>query len=341
MTHAKHHPLTNTQRTLSNKGILSVVKFVSHSHLGETTIYKLRVLDGYHTPRYKLERYATRLVAKCMETYLAKRPHMPFDHKDNRARKLLYMLPALKEWATLMPGALALEPIHHPKQKRLPSGRRMDPLTSRIFRHSFDTVGVRTRTLAAGRLAYEYAAEKPRQPINWVSLAGGTSAPTMLMVNAAGIDMKAIRYTNIDQDSWAINVSRDVTAYEGIPPHQAQLLVADIFDKNVLNATVVPGTADIVDLMGIFEYLDEKQSVQLLSLAYNLLKPGGNIIACNMRMDHPQLNLHKRGVGWPHVIQKSAQELIVICRHAGINPQQLTIYQPLDGIYNVMRIIKA
>lgn len=341
MSQVKHTNPSKTQKLLKKKEILKIVTPLSQSQVGSTHVYSLRVQDGYHEPWHKLERFATRLVGARMEAYLAKRPHLDFDHPKNTAKKMLYSLPAWSEWATLMPGALALEPIHHPKQKRLPTGRRLDPLTSRIFRHSLDTVGVRTRTLAGGWIAYAYASERPGQPLNWVSLAGGTAAPTMLMVHAAGINRGTMRYTNIDRDNWAVDIAKEVADFEGLQPQLTQLLVADIFDKKVLHQAVLPGTADIIDLMGIFEYLDEQQSVKLLKLAYELLKPNGLIIACNMRSDHPQLNLHKRGVGWPSVIQKSIDDLISVCQQSGLNPDQLTIYQPLDGVYNVMRIVKT
>jgi hypothetical protein len=332
--------LSKTQKMLNKKDILQVVTAVSQSHVGHTAVHRLKVRDGYHGAGYKFERFATRLVGASMEAYLAKRPHLDFAHPANKAKKLLYSLPAWREWSTLMPGALALEPIHHPKLKRLPTGRRLDPLSSRIFRHGLDPVGVRTRTLTGGWLAQGYAAERPKQPLIWVSLAGGTAAPTMLMVQAAGINRGTLHYTNIDQDAWAIDVSEEVAETEGLKPDQIKLLVADIFDKAAVQRAIVPGTADVVDLMGIFEYLDRQQSVRLLQLAYELLKPSGIIIACNMRSDHPQLNLHKHGVGWPSVIQKSINELISICQEAGVDSSQLSIYQPLDGVYNVMRIVK-
>lgn len=332
--------ITKTQKVLHKKGIQKIVRPISRANIGGTNIIQLSVLDGYHGVLYKFERSATRLVGKAMESYLAKRPHLDANHPKNKAHKLLYSLPAWKEWSTYMPGALALEPIHHPRQKRLPSGRRIDPLTARIFRHGLDPVGVRTRTLAAGWIVHTYLGNKPVKNLKWVSLAGGTAAPTMLMVRAAQIPTNELYYVNIDRDKLAVEIASQVTALEGLASSQTNLLVGDIFDKGMVHNAVAPKTADVIDLMGIFEYLDEAQSIDLLKIAYGLLKTGGIIIACNMRLDHPQLNLHRRGVGWPDVIQKSTDHLIEITQKAGINKENLSIFQPEDGIYNIFSIYK-
>jgi len=333
---------SKTRHHVSKHGIEKTVNVTSNTVFQGVKVYLAAVKDGYHQPRYKLERYGSRLFAAGMESYLAKRSNYSHGHPKNAARKILYSLPSFASWAELMPGSLALEPVHDPAHRKLPTGKRLGPITRRLFRHGLDPVGVRTRTLVASWLAHEYIADNASgKQLHWLSLAGGTTAPSMLMVEAAKVDKSSLYYANIDLDSAAISIARGLVAYEKLKPSQTKLLIGDIFDRGLLAEASGKQPQDIIDMMGIFEYFDDKKSIELLTLALEFLKPGGIIIAGNMRLDHPQLNLHKRGIGWPDVIPRSNQQIINICLRAGIKQNQLDIYQPADGVYSVFRVRKA
>lgn len=337
----KVNKLSKTRKHINKHGINRLASQVAKSNYQGVNTYTFKVLDGYHGPGYRLERFTARLFADSLEAYLAKRQHLDFQHPKNTARKILYALPSFPEWASLMPGALALEPVHDPEQKRLPTGKRIDPLTRQMFRHSLDPIGVRTRTLMGGWLARQYVKQHPNQPVRWLSLAGGTAVPSMLMVHASEMDRSKLHYANIDIDESALAVAKEVTAFENLSPANTNLLVGDIFDQKLLDKATDKKTVDIVEMMGIFEYLDEKQSSKLLKLAYGLLNQDGIIIAGNMRAENKHLNVHKRGVGWPSVIPRNLDDLLAIFQLAGIDKNNVSIYQPLDGVYNVMRIRKT
>ncbi len=342
-THARAPRRTqpHTRKLLKKEGIDKAVSIVDERKVEGMSCATVAVKDGYHQRRYKLERLGSQLFAARLEAYLAKRQHIDFAHSKNVVRKVLYALPSFREWSGFMPGALALEPIHHPELKRLATGKRLDPITRRLFRHGLDPVGVRSRTLVAGWLAKQYVSKKSPEQLNWLSLAGGTAAPSLLMLHASEADVSRVRYTNIDIDKKSIDIAKELVAIEGIPKSQTKLVTGDIFDKQLLARHLKKGSADIIDLMGIFEYLDDKQSVQLLKSSYELLKPGGLIIACNMRQEHPQLNLHKRGVGWPGVIPRLVRQMKELTHTAGIPAKNVRIYQPKDGVYNVAGITKV
>lgn len=337
----KTHKLSKTRKHINKSGIDKLAKLTAEADYKDIKVHVFKVLDGYHEPWYKLERLGSRLLGDSLERYLAKRQHLSFDHPKNKAKKVLYTLPSFPEWATLMPGALALEPVHNPEQKRMPSGKRLDPLTRRLFRHSLDPIGVRTRTLMGGWLARQYVKSHPAQPIRWLSMAGGTAAPSMLMIHASQANKDYLHYADIDIDENAIKIAKQIIDLEGLNPENTKLLAGDIFDQKLIDAATGKQPVDIVEMMGIFEYLDEKESTKLLRLAYGLLKTNGMIIAGNMRRENKHLNVHKRGVGWPSVIPRTVDDLIPIFQAAGINNENVSIYQPVDGVYNVMCIRKT
>lgn len=162
----------------------------------------------------------------------------------------------------------------------------------------------------------------------------------MLMVHASGINKDLLHYADIDIDQNAIKIAKEITDFEQLKSSQTKLLHGNIFDNHTLQAATGGEPIDIVEMMGIFEYLDEERSAELLKLMYGLLKEKGIIIAGNMRQENRHLNLHKRGVGWPDVIPRKVEHLISICQNAGIDTANLSIYQPLDGVYNVLLIRK-
>lgn len=329
-----------TRKMIEKSGIESAVSVIDEIEVKGIKVHRVKVKDGYHQNRYKIERFGSKLFAARLEAFLAKRDHIHFDHSRNVARKLLYALPSFSEWSSTMPGALALEPIHHPELSHLPTGKRLDPITRRLFRHGLDPVGVRSRTIVGAWLARDYVKNNPKD-ISWVSFAGGTAAPTLLMMHAAKVNNKDTSYLNIDLEEHSIEIAKQLTKIEGLDPSKSNMIVGDIFDKKLIDKYVKPGSVDIIDLMGIFEYLNTDDSVRLLKQSYALLKKGGIIIAGNMRTDHPQLNLHKRGVGWPGVIPRNVKDIKELTSAAGVKDSQIDLYRPGDGVYNVVRIVKG
>lgn len=329
------------KKYIQKKGVHSIAKEISNKIYGSVRVHNFKVDDGYHQKRHRIERQASKLLASKLESYLAKRPHLDFNHPSNRAKKLLYSLPTFPEWFLLMPGAQALEPVHDPEQKHLTTKKRIDPITRRLFRHGPDAIAIRARTVMAGWIAHDYVSSHQKGSIHWLSLAGGTSVPTMLMIEASGIDKRRIRYANIDQDSKAIEIAREITAIENLDPSSTNILTGDVFDEKTISVATNHMPVDIIDMMGIFEYLDREQSIKLLISAYGLLKKGGIIITCNMRSDHSHLNLHKRGIGWPDVRPRTVEDLIELVQEASIPKSNIDIYHTGDGIYHVLKILKS
>lgn len=335
------HLTPKIRKSIDNRGIHASIKVIGDRHSEEVRVVQVQVKDGYHQRRYRLERFGTRAVANRYEKYLAKRQNIDFAHKRNRARRFLYGLPSFRSWSELMPTSLALEPMQHPELRRLPNGKRLGLVTRRWFRHGLGAAGIRSRTLIAAWLAKVYAGEFGKKDKVWVSLSGGTASPSLLMVHASGMDKANLHFVNVDIDERAVGLARETVVREGISLANTDIIHGDIFDKKLITDAVKPGTADVVDIMGVFEYLDDKKSAELLKLAYSLLKPGGVILACNMRSQNPQLNLHQRGIGWPGVTPRSVGNIKSIVSNAKLIDANLSIYQPGDGVYSVFQIKKA
>lgn len=324
---------------LHKHGVMAAVRVIGKEQRSNgLVVTHLKVDDGYHFKRYAIERRISRLLAGSMERFLRRRPALSFEHRKNRARKLLYALPAFEEWSAFMPNALALEPIHNPEQKRLVSGGRIDPITRGLFRHGYDPVGIRTRTVTGAWLVHQHL-PRTRTEVKWLSLAGGTGVTALLMLEASGIPKTDWRIDVVDLDAPALDIFKNYAKTHGLPETNIQAIHSDVLSPS-LQKQLAPGSFDVVELMGIFEYFDHRDSVKLLKQAYAFVRPGGMVVFANMRRKHPQLHLHKRGVGWPGVVPRSVADVSAIMQEAGIDLSQVSVFRPGDGVYNVYKLAK-
>lgn len=328
-------------RRLRRNGPAAMVRELATSTVDDVSVHSVRVQDGYAVWRFSLQRLLYYWGAAAMNWYLARRPQITFDHKANVVRKFLYHLPSFSEWSKLMEnqGSLAMEALHNPEVKHLSTGRRLGPVTRRLFRHGADPVGVRARTVLAGWLARSYIQDHPGIPVRWLSLAGGSAFHSSIMMEIAEVDKSLLTFIDVDKDPAAIKSAGTVTQASGLLPAQTHLITGNVLDKRLIAGISAASEVDIIDMLGILEYLDDTQARQLLVEAYALLRPCGIILLCNMRQSHPQLALHKRGVGWPGVIPRTTEEFIALCKSGG-DGKNITIYQSLDGVYNVAILVK-
>lgn len=132
---------------------------------------------------------------------------------------------------------------------------------------------------------------------------------------------------------------------------------------NVLNAAGLHGELgvdayDVVDILGLFEYLAEQDSVfryqkvvnsrerrfagaiTFLRNAYALVRPGGVLILGNMLDSHPGLSVTLDVVQWPHLKPRSPAQVRSIVDQAGIPTARMRGFQAQDGVYGVYAISK-
>ncbi|WKK73104.1 class I SAM-dependent methyltransferase [Rathayibacter oskolensis] len=95
---------------------------------------------------------------------------------------------------------------------------------------------------------------------------------------------------------------------------------------------------DLVDLLGVWEYGSDRACASLIRSALERLAPGGRIVVSNMLLSRPQLQLNQRGVGWPAVVPRTVTQMVEIALSAGVDPADIEISVPEDGVYAVMVI---
>lgn len=282
-----------------------------------------------------------------MGSYDAESVLEQFDPKTNPAWEWFYLngLPhtSMLDWRKLMPSARALYPMQRLHdaarafKKLFPDGYEVDEWAMNIFTNMIDCIGLRTRARIMGNMLLNAAERSDQQELVCVSLGCGAAVPnidaTVKIRETLGKDIKWDLY---DTDEDALAFARELAADEGIELDEDSMKPRSYFRAFSLEKESV----DVVDVLGLWEYLTDDQCVKLLKKSYDLLKPGGVFIASNMLTSRRQLEFNQRAVGWPDIYPRSIEQLLAIVERAGIPTELLTITTAQDGVYGVMEIKK-
>lgn len=320
-------------RFVADDFTLDVVRQETHD---DVTMTHVRVRDRFTAKRHSVHRAAVRLFLHQLEMHLRARPHLKFDHPRNIVQRLVYLPPAVRSWAAYMPGAFATQPVHNPDTARLQDGTKLDYITKNLFRHSIDATGLRSRAYAMAW--YVRHAAPATRALHWLSLASGTGRQTL---DAASLLHKRPRLTLTDIDSEALAVAAKLAHEYKHSVQSVATLVLDATDKRAVGRAMAKATPDVIDAMGLFEYLSDTQAVELIRTVMTSAQPSARFVFSNMRPTHPELQLHKRGVGWPGVIVRETDQVIALLRQAGVAGKSIDIVLPDDNVYAVYCISAA
>lgn len=298
-------------------------------------VYGLRIRDRFSNARHRPERAVFAAFVHRLEKHLAKRPHLDFENPRNFARILVYLPPGIRAWAQYMPGGFATYPVHNPDVKRLHSGERVGYLTRNLFRHSFDAIGLRSRAYAMSWYVVRSVGRENRR-INWLSVAAGTGQPTF---DAAIHLAKRPQITLADINTETLEFAEQLAQARGIRK-SVKTVQGDVTKSGVFADLLVSSQPDVVDMMGLVEYLDDETVTKLIR-TFRLKAPHGSILVfTNMRPTHPELQTHKRGLGWPGVIVRTTDAVTKCIENAGVKPGALEILLPDDNVYALYCIKK-
>jgi SAM-dependent methyltransferase len=259
----------------------------------------------------------------------------------NEAAQEFYAREAARAWASTMGTARALYPLQRLEDPALPSGELIDEVTRRYMREIHDGIGIRTRAAVMTWLLGDMAAGSRR--LTWVSLACGAAVPVLDALSTLGSDA---RLTLVDLDDDALAFADVLARRQGlVPEYDFQTVRMDLrrhfiaADSGV--AKLGEGEADVVDALGITEYIDARHAAPFLRNAHRLLRPGGRLITSNMLASRPQAHINRWAVGWrPEVKMRSLDEIAQIICAAGIDAADVTYYLPEDGVYCVVEITR-
>lgn len=317
------------------------VRILRTLHVADIPLIRVEVKDQYAHRKFRIERRLVRAFTGFMEDYLRRHPEMEFEHRLNITRILTYLPPAMKIWRNYVPGGIATYHVHSPHKRRMPSGHKLDLITRGFFRHSVDAVGLRSRAKILEFLALQYISEN-KGAVSWLSIAGGSGQPVYdACLNLSKEDQKRIHLTLVDIDQTIMLFAKKIYAEEEVDLANADFKRVDILNTNSRSELLSDVKPQIIDCMGIFEYLSDQKASELLNALYQELPKKGRIIFTNMSPAHPHLNVHQRALGWPGVIQRTIHDVVELLDLANIPRSAASVYRAEDNVYNVYMVERS
>lgn len=305
------------------------------------TFHFVRVDDIYATMTHAVQRRAVRLFTGMLQWYLSQHPEFTHEHPKNLARKLSYLPSGMRAWKAYMPGGFATYYAQKPTARIMENGAKLDVITRLFFKHTHDAVGLRSRASVLAWNIQQYIQERAEKKIYWLSIAGGSGQPVYDTLGLLTTEQKKqLTIRLLDRNADIIQFAKKIYLSQPERADALDVIHGDIFDKDLYETLFSPVRPNIIDAMGLFEYLEDDIAVELLSRIYAWLSDDGIAIFTNMRRERPQLKTHTTALGWPGVIQRSESEVIALISRAGISPRDVEIFCPQDRVYNIYRIEK-
>lgn len=205
----------------------------------------------------------------------------------------------------------------------------MDTLVSNFWESMLNCQAVRNRfKLVKQELKRAVLQFEGEPEVRIISLACGSAQPVievMAELKTRGILAKTVL---LDMDQSALDHAAKLASVYGVLA-QVKTIKAIVCQVAKVAKNFKP---HVIEMVGLMDYLDEKQAVRLLSKIRQLLEPNGIFITCNICPNVEQAFL-KWVVDW-NMIYRTARQLSEIVEAAGFKKIRL-IQEPL-AIHNLV-----
>jgi hypothetical protein len=222
-------------------------------------------------------------------------------------------------------------------------------LTSRDYlTEVVDSRAVQTRADVAVQVVKEHLLESPSREseITSASLACGAAGPVLKMVEQlASEGVSFVKVAMVDHDAMALACARQLADSSDVS-QRVELHHRDLF-KEDLCEYIPPGSVDVLDLLGLFEYLPERISLagifpyhparDLLAGVRAIMRPRGLIVLGNMLDERPQQRFFDKV--WPRLHQRTIPQVLALIEDAGYDLRDVSVRVPsAEGVYAVYSI---
>ncbi len=319
--------------------VASLAKVVSEYKVEGMLVISVIVPDVYRKGWHRVGRAAVLAFTDYLEWYLTRHPEMVSGDPRNIVQRVSYLPAGMRAWRGYMPGGFATFYAHNPEVKRMRNGKAIDTVTTYFFRHTYDAVGLRSRSsVLVWRVRQRI--DKVDAPFVWLSIAAGSGQNVYTTLSEILPEKVAqARVVLLDSDPDVLEFARELYEHSGVTVGNIEFVCDDVCGDAVLER-YSEERPFVIDAMGLFEYLDDCQAVMLLRRVYELLRPGGIFVFTNMTRSRKHLAVHQRALGWPGVIQRQPEDLLQLFRTADIPPQSVNVFIPDDGVYAIYEVAK-
>ena len=316
------------------------VKPLQTVHIAGIPLVHVDATDRYHYRGLGVERRMVKVFMAFMEWFLKRNNELKHESRLNITRYMTYLPSGMRAWRAYMPGGFATYYVHSPYIKKMENGSSMDGITRAFFRHSIDAVGLRSRAYIMSWLAGDLIHASTGH-VTWLSIAAGSGQPVYdACAQLSEDDQKRVLLVLADINQDMLAFAKKLYTAQTDTAYDAKFITCNIVDSSARKDLLAEVRPNIIDSMGLFEYLSDKQCVDLLRSLYSALEPGGILIFTNMSLDRPHLNVHQRALGWPGVIPRTIHAVLALLQAADVPDSAQSVYRAKDDVYNVYKVEK-
>ena len=189
-----------------------------------------------------------------------------------------------------------------------------------------------TRRLVVEGLGYMLTAN-PSDRIKLVSIASGSARCVIEAISKVG--SKRVTSQMIDWDLEARTYSEDLARKAGISD-QVLTIAGDVL-RIARYVQEVP--VNLVEAVGILDYLDDRLAIHLLRQVYKILYEDGSVIASNVMPNEESEFLHT-AIGWRPMYYRSEDYLTQLFIQAGFASERAVTYRAPHGVFCVVEFTK-
>jgi 1-acyl-sn-glycerol-3-phosphate acyltransferase len=237
--------------------------------------------------------------------------------------------------------ALSMEVVYTLNNKSIFSLKSFNDFAVFIFdRILFQTKALRNRLKIVKKLLKESLLEiQSRDEIKILSLGGGSLRSVLSAIseiNNSKLTAK-IEIVSIDNDAMSAELVEKVKKELGLENIRIKILNTDSLDflKNI--EKYGEQKFDIVEVIGLIDYLKEYIVINKLNLIYNIMKDKSFLIFSNIAPNNESKFLEN--INWPHLYYRNVVDLVYILKKTPFKKASKIIEEPL-GIHNIVYIKK-
>lgn len=202
------------------------------------------------------------------------------------------------------------------------------------FTYPLNSRAVRERKRQAAKLITESIVrhslwEERTDPFRILSLGSGSARADIEAMSQVpeGINVHG---TFLDSDPEALGYSEELARQLGVPAASVTTICGNVFYMGKhLNGSE---PFDLIEIVGLFDYLDERAIGFILKHAVSRLKPGGRVLFANIVPNDEAPFVHEV-VKWPRMYYRTPEEMAALLGRNGFSLERSKLYIAPSGVY--------
>lgn len=176
------------------------------------------------------------------------------------------------------------------------------------------------------------AAEKGS--VRLLSIGSGSARPVLEAIASLEQEV-SIKSMLLDQDPEATEFSRALAQKFSL--NHATWVTEEFFRIEQRCRTFRP---DVIELVGLLDYLDRRKAIFFLKKVFRVLEPGGTLVTGNItpNLERPYV---EKGVKWPAMVYRTEEELKGLLHEAGFAENDIRIQREPLEIHMVATVRKS